>query len=172
MGLRPAEARRRFPSVITFAELEDFVDLPLGNYSSGMQVRLAFSTSFQVGAELLLFDEVLAVGDEVFKDKCMATFERLIERGHTIVYVSHALDTVRKFSDRVLLLDHGPGGGPRGAGDGARALRGAEPRLRARARGGRGAARREPRERTSWSFPTTRSSAPGGRRRGCGASRT
>ena len=107
MGLSPAEARYRFPSVITFAELEEFVDLPLGNYSSGMQVRLAFSTSFQVGAELLLFDEVLAVGDEAFKQKCMATFDRLIERGHTIIYVSHSLDTVRQFSNRVLLLEHG-----------------------------------------------------------------
>jgi ABC-2 type transport system permease protein len=81
--------------------------LPLGNYSSGMQVRLAFSTSFQVDAELLLFDEVLAVGDEVFRQKCLATFDRLIERGHTIVYVSHALDTVKKHADRVLLLDQG-----------------------------------------------------------------
>src|SRR5688500_12968145 len=107
MGLGPAEARRRFPSVLTFAELEEFVDLPLGNYSSGMQVRLAFSTSFQVGAELLIFDEVLAVGDEVFKDKCLATFDRLIERGHTIIYVSHALETVKKHADRVLLLDKG-----------------------------------------------------------------
>jgi len=107
MGLRPEEARRRFPSVITFAELEDFVELPLGNYSSGMQVRLAFSTSFQVDADLLLFDEVLAVGDEVFKQKCLATFDRLIDRGHTIVYVSHALDTVKKLADRVLLLDQG-----------------------------------------------------------------
>jgi ABC-2 type transport system permease protein len=72
-----------------------------------MQVRLAFSTSFQVDADLLLFDEVLAVGDEVFKRKCMLTFERLIERGHTIVYVTHALDTVQKFADRVLLLEEG-----------------------------------------------------------------
>jgi ABC-type polysaccharide/polyol phosphate transport system ATPase subunit/ABC-type polysaccharide/polyol phosphate export permease len=107
MGLRPAEARRRFPSVVSFAELEEFVEMQLGNYSSGMQVRLAFSTSFQVDADLLLFDEVLAVGDEVFKRKCMATFERLIERGHTIVYVTHSLDTVRQFADRVLLLDRG-----------------------------------------------------------------
>jgi ABC-type polysaccharide/polyol phosphate transport system ATPase subunit/ABC-type polysaccharide/polyol phosphate export permease len=107
MGLRPQEARRRFPSVISFAELEEFVDMQLANYSSGMQVRLAFSTSFQVDAELLLFDEVLAVGDELFRNKCMQTFERLIERGHTIVYVTHALDTVRKFADRVLLLDRG-----------------------------------------------------------------
>ena len=107
MGLRPAEARRRFPGVISFAELEEFVEMQLGNYSSGMQVRLAFSTSFQVDADLLLFDEVLAVGDELFKRKCLATFERLIERGHTIVYVTHSLDTVRKFADRVLLLEQG-----------------------------------------------------------------
>jgi ABC-type polysaccharide/polyol phosphate transport system ATPase subunit/ABC-type polysaccharide/polyol phosphate export permease len=107
MGLRPGEARRRFPTVVTFAELEEFIDLPLGNYSSGMQVRLAFSTSFQVDAELLLFDEVLAVGDEVFKQKCLATFDRLIERGHTIIYVSHALETVKRHADRVLLLDRG-----------------------------------------------------------------
>ena len=107
MGLRPGEARRRFPSVISFAELDEFIDLPLANYSSGMEVRLAFSTSFQVDADLLLFDEVLAVGDEAFKRKCLDTFERLIDRGHTIVYVTHGLDTVRKFADRALLLERG-----------------------------------------------------------------
>jgi ABC-type polysaccharide/polyol phosphate transport system ATPase subunit/ABC-type polysaccharide/polyol phosphate export permease len=107
MGLRPAEARRRFPSVIAFAELEQFVEMPIANYSSGMQVRLAFATSFQVDAEVLLFDEVLAVGDALFQRKCIDTFERLIDRGHTIVYVSHSLDTIRRFADRVLLLDEG-----------------------------------------------------------------
>jgi ABC-type polysaccharide/polyol phosphate transport system ATPase subunit/ABC-type polysaccharide/polyol phosphate export permease len=107
MGLRPAEARRRFPSVIEFAELEEFIEMPIANYSSGMQVRLAFSTSFQVDAELLLFDEVLAVGDELFRRKCMDTFERLIDRGHTIIYVTHSLETVTQFADRVLLLDRG-----------------------------------------------------------------
>jgi ABC-type polysaccharide/polyol phosphate transport system ATPase subunit/ABC-type polysaccharide/polyol phosphate export permease len=107
MGLRPKEAQRRFPDVIRFAELEEFVEMPLANYSSGMQVRLAFSTSFQVDAEVLLFDEVLAVGDEVFRRKCTDTFERLIERGHTIVYVTHGLETVRQFADRVLLLERG-----------------------------------------------------------------
>ena len=81
MGLRPAEARRRFPSVIDFAGLEEFVDMPIGNYSSGMQLRLAFSTSFQVDADVLLFDEVLSVGDELFKRKCLEVFERLIIRG-------------------------------------------------------------------------------------------
>src|SRR5205814_10127 len=82
-------------------------DMPLANYSSGMQVRLAFATSFQVDAEVLLFDEVLAVGDALFQRKCLDTFERLISEGHTIVYVSHSLDTIKKFADRVLLLDHG-----------------------------------------------------------------
>jgi ABC-type polysaccharide/polyol phosphate transport system ATPase subunit/ABC-type polysaccharide/polyol phosphate export permease len=107
MGLRSAEARRRFPQVISFAELEEFVDMPLANYSTGMQVRLAFSTSFQVDADVLLFDEVLAVGDALFQRKCLDTFARLIASGHTIVYVSHSLETVRQFADRVLLLDRG-----------------------------------------------------------------
>lgn len=107
MGLRPADARSRFPRVISFAELEEFVELPIANYSSGMALRLAFSTSFQVDADVLLFDEVLAVGDELFQRKCLETFERLIAEGRTIVYVSHNLETVRQFADRVLLLDHG-----------------------------------------------------------------
>jgi ABC-type polysaccharide/polyol phosphate transport system ATPase subunit/ABC-type polysaccharide/polyol phosphate export permease len=107
MGLRPGEARRRFPEVISFAELEEFADMPIANYSSGMQVRLAFSTTFQVDADVLLFDEVLAVGDALFRRKCLETFERLISRGHTIIYVTHALDTVKRFADRVLLLERG-----------------------------------------------------------------
>jgi ABC-type polysaccharide/polyol phosphate transport system ATPase subunit/ABC-type polysaccharide/polyol phosphate export permease len=107
MGLRPAEARKRFPEVISFAELEDFADMPLATYSSGMQVRLGFSTSFRVDADVLLFDEVLAVGDAMFQRKCMETFERLIAKGHTIIYVSHSLDTIEKFADRALLLERG-----------------------------------------------------------------
>jgi ABC-type polysaccharide/polyol phosphate transport system ATPase subunit/ABC-type polysaccharide/polyol phosphate export permease len=107
MGLRPAEARRRFPSVIDFAGLEDFVDLPLNNYSSGMSLRLAFSTSFQVDADVLLFDEVLSVGDELFRRKSYEVFERLISEGRTIVFVTHSLPVVEQFADRVLLLDHG-----------------------------------------------------------------
>jgi ABC-type polysaccharide/polyol phosphate transport system ATPase subunit/ABC-type polysaccharide/polyol phosphate export permease len=107
MGLRPGEARQRIPQVISFADLERFADMPIANYSSGMQVRLAFSTSFQADADVLLFDEVLAVGDALFRRKCQETFERLISSGHTIVYVSHSLDTVRRFADRALLLDEG-----------------------------------------------------------------
>lgn len=107
MGLRPAEARRRVPQVIGFAELEEFADMKLANFSSGMQARLAFSTSIQVDADVLLFDEVLAVGDALFRAKSFDTFERLVAQGRTIVYVSHSLDTVKRFADRALLLEHG-----------------------------------------------------------------
>jgi ABC-type polysaccharide/polyol phosphate transport system ATPase subunit/ABC-type polysaccharide/polyol phosphate export permease len=107
MGLRPAEARRRVPQVIGFAELEEFADMKLANFSSGMQARLGFSTSIQVDADVLLFDEVLAVGDAVFRAKSFDTFERLVSQGRTIVYVSHSLDTIKRFADRVLLLEHG-----------------------------------------------------------------
>jgi ABC-type polysaccharide/polyol phosphate transport system ATPase subunit/ABC-type polysaccharide/polyol phosphate export permease len=107
MGLSPREARRRVQRVIGFAELEEFADLKLANYSSGMQARLAFSTSIQVDADVLLFDEVLAVGDALFREKSFDTFERLITAGRTIVYVSHSLDTVRRFADRALLLERG-----------------------------------------------------------------
>jgi ABC-type polysaccharide/polyol phosphate transport system ATPase subunit len=107
IGLTPAEARRRFDDVIAFAELEDFTEMKLKNYSSGMQVRLGFATAIQVDADILLVDEVLAVGDALFQRKCFDTFRRLKDEGVTIVYVSHDLDTVQRFADRVLLLDHG-----------------------------------------------------------------
>jgi ABC-type polysaccharide/polyol phosphate transport system ATPase subunit/ABC-type polysaccharide/polyol phosphate export permease len=107
LGLHSAEARERVPEVISFAELDQFAEMPIANYSSGMQVRLAFSTSFQVDADVLLFDEVLAVGDALFRRKCRQTFERLIAKGHTIIYVTHDLETVEEFADRALLLEHG-----------------------------------------------------------------
>jgi ABC-type polysaccharide/polyol phosphate transport system ATPase subunit len=107
MGLPPGEARRRFADVIAFAELEDFVEMKLKNYSSGMQVRLGFATAIQVDAEILLVDEVLAVGDALFQRKCFDTFRRLIDEGRTIIYVSHDLATVNRFADRALLLENG-----------------------------------------------------------------
>jgi ABC-type polysaccharide/polyol phosphate transport system ATPase subunit len=107
IGLTPAEARRRFDDVIAFAELEDFVEMKLKNYSSGMQVRLGFATAIQVDADVLLVDEVLAVGDALFQRKCFDTFRRLKDEGVTIIFVSHDLETVTRFADRTLLLDHG-----------------------------------------------------------------
>jgi ABC-type polysaccharide/polyol phosphate transport system ATPase subunit len=107
LGLSRREARERFDAVISFAELEPFVTLKLKNYSSGMSVRLGFATAIQVDADLLLVDEVLAVGDVAFQRKCFAEFDRLKAAGHTIVFVTHDMSAVEKFCDRALLLHRG-----------------------------------------------------------------
>jgi len=107
LGLSPKEARKRFERIIDFAELHDFVDLKLKNYSSGMLVRLAFSVMIQVDAEILLIDEILAVGDAAFQQKCYEEFERLRRAGVTVLFVTHDMGAVQRFCDRVLLLEHG-----------------------------------------------------------------
>ena len=105
LGLSRQQARERFDDVIAFAELEEFVDLKLKNYSSGMLVRLAFATAIQVDAEILLIDEVLAVGDAAFQQKCFEEFFRLKREGRTIVFVSHDMDSVERFCDRAMLME-------------------------------------------------------------------
>ena len=107
LGLSRKEARARFDEVIAFAELEEFIDLKLKNYSSGMMVRLAFATSIQVQAEILLIDEVLAVGDAAFQQKCFEEFYRLKREGRTIVFVSHDMFSVERFCDRAMLMERG-----------------------------------------------------------------
>ncbi len=107
MGMSPREARRRFDAVIDFAELEDYLDLKLKNYSSGMQVRLAFSLMVQADADVLLIDEVLAVGDASFQQKCFDVFHDLRARGKTVVLVTHDMAMVERFCGRAMLLDHG-----------------------------------------------------------------
>ena len=107
MGLSPSQARERFDEVMAFAELEEFVDMKLKNYSSGMQVRLAFSVMAQVDADVLLIDEVLAVGDAAFQQKCFEAFYHLRNQGKTIVLVTHDMDMVERFSHRALLLHEG-----------------------------------------------------------------
>ena len=107
LGLTPREARARTDAVIEFAELEDFVDLKLKNYSSGMQVRLAFSVMIQVDADILLIDEVLAVGDAAFQQKCYDVFYRLKDEGKTILFVTHEMAAVKRFCDRAMLLERG-----------------------------------------------------------------
>jgi ABC-type polysaccharide/polyol phosphate transport system ATPase subunit len=107
LGLSPREARARFDSVIDFAELGDFVDLKIKNYSSGMLVRLAFSVMIHVDAEILLIDEVLAVGDAAFQQKCYDEFERIRESGATVLLVTHDMSAVQRFCNRALLLEHG-----------------------------------------------------------------
>src|SRR5688572_9347884 len=107
LGLSPREALRRFDAIIEFAELEEFVDLKLKNYSSGMQVRLAFSVMSQVDADVLLIDEVLAVGDAAFQQKCFDVFADLRDAGKTILFVTHDMGSVQRFCHRALLIEHG-----------------------------------------------------------------
>ncbi len=107
LGLSRRDARACFDDVIAFAELEEFIDLKLKNYSSGMLVRLAFATAIQVDAEILLIDEVLAVGDAAFQQKCFEEFFRLKREGRTIVFVSHDMFSVERFCHRAMLMDHG-----------------------------------------------------------------
>ena len=107
LGLSPREARSRFKRVIEFAELEEFQDLKLKNYSSGMHVRLAFSVAIQVDAEILLIDEVLAVGDAAFQQKCFDVFNRMREEGRTIVFVTHDMSAVTRFCHRAMLIERG-----------------------------------------------------------------
>jgi ABC-type polysaccharide/polyol phosphate transport system ATPase subunit len=107
LGLTPAEARERYDDIIAFAELERFVDLKLKNYSSGMQVRLAFAVMVYVDADLLLIDEVLAVGDAAFQRKCHDALVRARDEGRTILLVTHDMNAVQRYCHRALLLDDG-----------------------------------------------------------------
>jgi ABC-type polysaccharide/polyol phosphate transport system ATPase subunit len=107
LGLSRTMAVERFDDIVGFAELEEFMDLKLKNYSSGMQVRLAFAVAIQVDASILLIDEVLAVGDAAFQRKCFNQFERLKAEGKTIVFVTHDMASVERFCDRAMLLERG-----------------------------------------------------------------
>jgi ABC-type polysaccharide/polyol phosphate transport system ATPase subunit len=107
MGLTPKEARRRLGQVLEFAELEDFVEVKLKNYSSGMLVRLGFSVMIQADTDVLLIDEVLAVGDAAFQQKCADVFRRMRDQGKTIVLVTHDMAAVEEYCHRALLLSDG-----------------------------------------------------------------
>jgi ABC-type polysaccharide/polyol phosphate transport system ATPase subunit len=107
LGLTRKQARDRFDEIIAFAELEEFVDLKLKNYSSGMSVRLGFAVAVQVDADIILVDEVLAVGDASFQQKCFDQFDKMKAEGRTILFVTHDMGSVRRFCDRAMLLERG-----------------------------------------------------------------
>jgi ABC-2 type transport system ATP-binding protein len=107
LGLARAQLAKKVDAILHFADLEEFADLKLKNYSSGMQVRLAFSVAILAKAEILLMDEVLAVGDANFQAKCFDVFARYRREGRTIVLVTHDLITLEKQCERVLLMQHG-----------------------------------------------------------------
>ena len=107
MGLSRAEIERAMPSIEAFAEIGEFIDRPVKEYSSGMYVRLAFATAIHVDPEILIVDEALAVGDAVFANRCVRKFEELRERKITVLFVSHDLGLVKQLSDRAIFLLNG-----------------------------------------------------------------
>lgn len=107
LGLTRKEIDEKFDEIVTFSELHEFIDMKLKNYSSGMQVRLAFSLAINAHAEILLMDEVLAVGDSNFQSKCLTEFNKYKEMGKTVILVTHDVAVVQRYCDRAMLLRNG-----------------------------------------------------------------
>ncbi|MDX9856074.1 MAG: ABC transporter ATP-binding protein [Candidatus Moranbacteria bacterium] len=107
LGLTKKQIDEKFNDIVEFSELERFIDQKLKNYSSGMQVRLAFSVSIHANREILLMDEVLAVGDNNFQSKCLTEFNKYKDMGRTVILVTHSIETVQRYCDRALLLRNG-----------------------------------------------------------------
>lgn len=107
LGMRHSEIRRKFDQIVEFSGIGEFLDMPVKRYSSGMYVRLGFSIAAHMEPEVLLVDEVLSVGDVQFKAKCMDAMRGFLRRGTSVLFVSHNLAAIKRFCDRVVLLDHG-----------------------------------------------------------------
>jgi ABC-2 type transport system ATP-binding protein len=107
LGMTEEETRRKFDQIVEFADIGRFLDTPVGHYSSGMFSRLGFAVAVHTDSDIFLIDEVLAVGDRPFKQKCLARMQEIRKEGRTLVYVSHAAGSVRKMCDRVLVLEKG-----------------------------------------------------------------
>jgi ABC-type polysaccharide/polyol phosphate transport system ATPase subunit len=106
LGLTRSQIQACYAEIVRFAELEDFMELQVKHYSSGMAVRLAFAVAMQVDAPIMLLDEVLAVGDFVFQEKCFAYFEKCKVEGKTIILVTHSAASMERFADRVMLIQN------------------------------------------------------------------
>ena len=98
---------KNFDEIVSFAELQDFIDVPVKNYSSGMVARLGFAIATQVRADILIVDEILAVGDFMFQQKCYRRMEEMLSGGTTLLFVSHDAEQVKKLCSRAIWLDHG-----------------------------------------------------------------
>ncbi len=107
LGMSEAETRRKFDDIVEFADVGPFLDSPVGHYSSGMFSRLGFAVAIHVDSDIFLADEVLAVGDKPFKQKCLQKMAEIRDGGRTLLYVSHAAGSVRKMCDRVIVLESG-----------------------------------------------------------------
>ena len=107
LGMKRREIQRKFDEIVAFAELPEFLDTPLKHYSSGMQTRLAFAVAAHLEPEILLVDEVLAVGDLAFQKKCLGKMDKVARAGRTIFFVSHQMNQIRRLCSRVLWIDSG-----------------------------------------------------------------
>lgn len=107
LGFSKAQMEAMYDDIVAFAELEKFMDQKLKNYSSGMQVRLAFSVAIRAKSDILVLDEVLAVGDEAFQRKCYQYFAEIKKQGQTVILVTHSMDTILQFCNRAMLIDKG-----------------------------------------------------------------
>lgn len=107
LGMSKAEIARKFDEIVAFAEVEKFLDTPVKRYSSGMYVRLAFAVAANLEPEILIVDEVLAVGDQQFQKKCLGKMEEVGKQGRTVIFVSHSMPTVTSLCDKAILLDAG-----------------------------------------------------------------
>jgi lipopolysaccharide transport system ATP-binding protein len=107
MGMTKAEIQRKFDEIVDFSEIEHFLDTPVKRYSSGMYVRLAFSVAAHLDSEILILDEVLAVGDSKFQKKCLSKMEEVGRQGCTILFVSHSMNLIASFCNTCFLLDQG-----------------------------------------------------------------
>jgi lipopolysaccharide transport system ATP-binding protein len=107
LGMKRSEIARKFDEIVGFAEIEDFIDTPVKHYSSGMYMRLAFAVAAYLEPDILVIDEVLAVGDARFQKKCLAKMQEVGEQGRTVLFVSHNMQAVSRLCDRALLLERG-----------------------------------------------------------------
>jgi ABC-2 type transport system ATP-binding protein/lipopolysaccharide transport system ATP-binding protein len=106
-GLTQAETDAIYPAIVEYADLADFMDVPLKNYSSGMQMRVGFAVAANLDPDILLLDEIFAVGDENFQNRCRRTVNRFLAEGKTVLFVSHSQDAIRAICRRLCLLEHG-----------------------------------------------------------------
>ncbi len=107
LGMRHAEIKRRFDQIVAFSEVEDFLDTPVKRFSSGMYVRLAFAVAAHLHTEILIVDEVLAVGDAEFQRKCLGRMSEVAQGGRTVLFVSHNMAAIRRLTQRCIVLDRG-----------------------------------------------------------------
>ncbi|RRN01641.1 ABC transporter ATP-binding protein [Bibersteinia trehalosi] len=107
LGYKKAFMDQHFDEIIEFAELQDFIDVPLKNFSSGMSARLGFAVATIVKPEILIVDEVLAVGDQAFQEKCKQRMEKMLSGGTTLLFVSHSIDQVKELCQKAIWIDKG-----------------------------------------------------------------